>query len=140
MLDESAPEIYVTDSSGRFLGSIPDYELLKAQMNGSADVWDVSSVVSFCVTHVEADMPIFEIAGRFRDGRHRRLPVVEEGCIIGQIDRRDVMRLMCTLEILSEPTTVTDSAETDHQPESSPLRSPRFAQSRRHTRATNLDH
>ncbi|MCH7988879.1 MAG: CBS domain-containing protein, partial [Planctomycetes bacterium] len=83
LLDESAPEIYVADSSGRFLGSVPDYELLKVQMNGSADVRDVNAVMSRSVTHVEPEMPISEVAGRFRDGRHRRLPVVEEGRIVG---------------------------------------------------------
>ena len=139
LLDESAPEIYVADSSGQFLGSVPDYELLKAQLDGSADVRDVCAVMSRSVIHVEPEMPISEVAGRFRDGRHRRLPVVEEGHIVGQIDRRDVMRLMCALETLDEPAAVADSTGTGHRSES-PIRSPRFAQPRHHDRATTWGH
>ena len=30
------PELYVVDKSGRLLGVLPDYELLKAQLSGEA--------------------------------------------------------------------------------------------------------
>lgn len=98
LLSESTQEVYVVDASGRFLGSVPDYELLKAQLSRSLDGRPVTALMSESAARVDSQTPVSELAALFRDGRHRRLPVVEEERLVGQVDRRDVMRLLAATE------------------------------------------
>jgi CBS domain-containing protein len=93
MLDDSPPQLDVVDGDGRLVGSVPDYELLKAQMAGDLDR-PVSALMTSAPARIDSAMTVAFVAGVFRDGRYRRLPVVERGRVVGQIDRRDVMRLL----------------------------------------------
>jgi predicted transcriptional regulator len=47
-----------------------------------------------------------DVAGMFRDSCHSRLAVVENGQLIGQVNRRDVLRTMLVLE---EQQTTSES-------------------------------
>ena len=47
---------------------------------------------------VEPQTPAEELTACFREAHHSRIPVVENGRLIGQIDRRDVIWLLLTLD------------------------------------------
>ena len=53
---------------------------------------DVSAYMTTDVEVISPEADIIEISERFLRGRRRRLPVVEDGRLIGQVSRSDVLR------------------------------------------------
>lgn len=98
ILERALPEIYVTDESGRLLGTVSDYELLKASIMNSDAAQPVTRIMSRSLLVLRPDMPFEEIAGLFRESCHARLPVIENGRVVGQLCRRDVLRTLLFLE------------------------------------------
>ena len=91
------PELYVVDKSGRLLGILPDYELLKAQLSGEARDACVEQLMSRSVPVVTLDSDAAQVARSFRDSQCSRMPVVKSGRLVGIVTRNDVMRLMAVL-------------------------------------------
>ena len=58
---------------------------------------------------VSPDDDVEDVLPVFRSGRYRRLPVVENGRLVGVVSRRDLMRLIVTLDHLEirEPLAVS---------------------------------
>jgi len=74
-------------------------------------------------------MAVAEVAPRFREGWHNCMPVVDDGQLVGQISRRDVLRLRQTLTALESPENVSqESADMDNV---HVLRGPRFLERNR---------
>jgi CBS domain-containing protein len=117
MLQEGISEVYVTDGSGMLVGVVPDYSLLKTQLNRTSEKTLVETVMSRSVQMVHPNSTAIEIVSVFRESRFRRMAVVEEGRLVGQITRRDLMRLLRVQDLLidfDEPSeTVTFPAETN---------------------------
>ena len=116
LLQEGISEVYVTDRSGKLVGVVPDYSLLKAQLNRVSEKTPVDTLMSRNVQMVHPNTTASEIVSVFRESRFRRLAVVEEGRLVGQIARRDLMRLLCVQDCLEDSAedteTVTFPAET----------------------------
>jgi len=120
---ENADELYVTASDGRLLGAVPDYELLKAQFNGMSATESVETLMTARVPTISAESIFTESVPQFRTGRCRRIAVLRDGRLVGQVGRRDVMRLLNTLETL----------DTSTSNESSDIPRPRYLESRSRT-------
>ena len=101
ILERAACELYVVDDSGRLLGTISDYSLLKARMIQSDSQEPVTRLISRKMLLLTPDMRLDEVAGYFRESCYPRLAVVDGGRIIGQLSRRDVLRAMVVLEELA---------------------------------------
>jgi CBS domain-containing protein len=125
LLNDCAPQIDVVDANGKLLGSVPDYELLKTQMAGEGNR-AVTRAMSGAAARIDVDATADFAAGVFRDARYRRLPIVEDGYVVGQIDRRDVMRLLHSVATLEEPMEA-DGADMKSDSAESAVRGPRFA-------------
>jgi CBS domain-containing protein len=94
VLDRALDAICVCDNEGRLLGTVSDYELLKARLlNADADQ-PIGPIVSCSVITLAPDMLLDEVAGFFRSSCHQRLPVLESGRLVGQLHRRDVLRAL----------------------------------------------
>ena len=117
LLQEGISEVYVTDGSGALVGVVPDYSLLKAQLNRTSETTPVDTLMSRSMQMVHPNTAASEIVSVFRESRYRRMAVVEEGKLVGQISRRDLMRLLCVQDLLEdceEPSeTVTFPAGTN---------------------------
>lgn len=96
-------ELYVVDQAGRFLGILPDYELLKAELSGEAHGARVEQFISRSVPVVTIDTDAAVIARAFRDSQCSRLPVVKGSKLIGIVTRADVMRVMAVLRRIDAP-------------------------------------
>ena len=96
-------ELYVVDQSGRFLGILPDYELLRAELSGEAKGAHVEQFMSRSVPVVRGDTDAAEVARAFRDSQCGRLPVVKGNRLIGVVTRADVMRVMAVLRRIDAP-------------------------------------
>ena len=108
ILERAACELYVVDDSGRLLGTISDYSLLKARMIQSDSQEPVATFISRKMLLLTPDMRLDEVAGYFRESCYPRLAVIDDGRLVGQLSRRDVLRAMVVLEELA-----TASADDD---------------------------
>ena len=91
------PELYVVDKSGRLLGILPDYELLKAQLSGEAREARVEQLMSRSVPVCRLDSDAAEVTRMFRDSHFSRIPVLKAGRLVGVVTRADVIRVMAVL-------------------------------------------
>lgn len=85
----------VVDGDNHLVGVISEKDCLNLLAKGvNADV-PHGSVAEFMTTDVETiapEMDLYYAAGLFLKRNHRRFPVVEDGVLIGQISRRDILR------------------------------------------------
>ncbi len=85
---------------GRLVGVLSEHDCLRLLTKGDADD-DVPSgtVGDFMVRDVHTvppTMDLYYLAGLFLKHPYRRYPVVEDGVLVGQISRRDVLRAIQT--------------------------------------------
>jgi CBS domain-containing protein len=97
LLGNSISGAPVVDSKGKLVGILSELDCLKNIVNGS--YYDYESlggtVAEFMVANVETispDIDILTIGDRFMNEGRRRFPVVEDGKLLGQISRKDILR------------------------------------------------
>ncbi len=86
----------VLDSNGFLVGIISEADCMK-QISESRyfnqPILD-KSVANFMTKNVDTiphDMSIFDVAGIFHKNNRRRLPVMKDGLLVGQISRKDIV-------------------------------------------------
>ena len=96
----------VVDANKRLVGMLSESDCLRGILTGSyfeeASV-SVGEVMSKVVDTIEADADIIKAAERFVSRGIRRLPVVDDGRLVGQISRRDVLRAVSTFNLQGAP-------------------------------------
>jgi CBS domain-containing protein len=84
----------VVDDSGWIVGMISEYDCLKPNLISSYHN-DMGTLVKDCMTTeivtIKSHISLTEAAGLFIEKGLRRLPVVENKRLIGQISRRDIL-------------------------------------------------
>jgi len=91
LLTECGDEAYVVDQAGRLLGVVPDYELLKLRMLNLQDVSAAVDVMTPGPPAVTLDTPLEEAACRLRVHVHRSLPVIDDGRLVGRVQRSAIL-------------------------------------------------
>lgn len=84
----------VVDASGNLVGMLSEKDCLRVFANAAfynTDPGDVDDYMSRSVQSIEPEADLFRAADAFLKHSFRRLPVVENGKMIGQISRRDVL-------------------------------------------------
>ncbi|MDA0282712.1 MAG: CBS domain-containing protein [Planctomycetota bacterium] len=119
ILDRALSELYVVDETGRLLGTVSDYSLLKARMIKCECNECVSRFISRDMVLLSPDMRLDEVSGFFRESCHSRLAVVEDGRVIGQLSRRNVLRAMVVIDELTHKPCSESFENTDSSFESS---------------------
>ena len=88
----------VVDDEDRVMGLLSELDCLKTLLNAAYDHMPRTGLVSEYMTTdvhtIEPDMDIFALADLFLKHYYRRFPVVEDGKLVGQITRRDLLRLI----------------------------------------------
>jgi CBS domain-containing protein len=86
----------VVDAQGRLIGMLSEKDCLNIAMVAAQDTCvagPVSQYMSRDVRTVGSDLSITQLATLFLNNSHfRRYPVVDEGKLVGQISRTDVLR------------------------------------------------
>ena len=93
----------VLDKTGRLVGMLSEKDCLrliidKAYHNMPNENKKVSDYMTREVRTVAAELDIVTVANRFLVSPVRRLPVVEDDVLIGQISRRDVLKAAREIE------------------------------------------
>jgi CBS domain-containing protein len=84
----------VVDAGGRLLGMLSEKDCLRVFANAAfyhADPGDVEDYMSRDIHTIEPEADLFRAADLFLKHSFRRLPVLENGRLVGQISRRDVL-------------------------------------------------
>ncbi|MDE3736961.1 MULTISPECIES: CBS domain-containing protein [Pseudomonas] len=95
LLEHHIPAAPVVDSQGHLIGMISEGDCLRGILSGAyyeAIGGNVSGYMSTQVETISPETDIIDVCQRFLRDKRRCFPVVEEGVLVGQISRRDVLR------------------------------------------------
>lgn len=87
----------VLDTNGRLVGILTERDCMRVVMQADYHGEPGGLVKDFMSDRpqwVDPQHSILELADLFINGRFHRYPVVDNGCLVGVISRRDVMRAM----------------------------------------------
>jgi CBS domain-containing protein len=101
-LDKGISGAPVVDDAGALVGVLSEVDLIEVVVQDSYYNENVGIVGDYMQTEVEwvdPEMDIFSLAQRFIKHHRRRFPVMEDGKLIGQISRRDVLRAAMDLSL-----------------------------------------
>lgn len=84
----------VADDDGRLVGIITEHDVVNFAISGNAADTRAREVMTKQVTTYAPDTLVVDIINYFAAHRIRRVPVVEDGKVIGIISRRDIIREM----------------------------------------------
>ncbi len=85
----------VVDNDKQLVGVISEKDCLNLLAKGVNANVPHGSIAEFMTTEVETispDIDLYYAAGLFLKSNYRRFPVVEDGVLVGQISRRDILR------------------------------------------------
>jgi predicted transcriptional regulator len=86
----------VTNDQGELVGLISEVDCLKAILTLTYHEEEVGGCVADCMTKnveiINYDANIIEVANIFIEKGRRRLPVIQNGKLVGQISRSDILR------------------------------------------------
>lgn len=94
LLNQSISGLPVVDDDGRLVGVITEFALLAVAYDKRVKNHNVSQHMTREVITVDVNDPISRIADLCIVHRVRRVPVMQDGRLIGVIARRDVLRAL----------------------------------------------
>ncbi len=94
MLSQEISGLPVTDNEGHLAGIVTEFALLAIVYDHKIRQDSISEHMTANVLTIEADDPISKIADMCIVHRVRRVPVMENGRIVGMISRRDVLKAL----------------------------------------------
>ena len=96
LLEKRVTGALVANSKGKLVGILTEFDCLKLLTLGGADheapKGKVKDFMTLEVETIPPTMDIYYVAGLFLNKNFRRLPVVEDGRIVGAITQFDVLR------------------------------------------------
>lgn len=86
----------VVDAQGKLVGMLTEKDCLRAVVmaGGGAEGSTVRDFMSEEVDAVEPDTSLLDVAEGFMQAAFKRFPVVQDGRLVGQISRFDVLRAL----------------------------------------------
>lgn len=84
----------VVDNDGMLLGIVTEHDVMNFAISGDAASTRASEVMTKKVETYTPDALVAEIVNQFAARQIRRVPVVEDGKVVGIISRRDIVREM----------------------------------------------
>lgn len=97
LLDAGVSGACVLDDEGNLVGVLSKRDCLRAALNAAYyKEWggSVADLMSTELETLEVDLDLVSAAQRFVDSSFRRFPVLNEGRLVGQISRTDVLRAL----------------------------------------------
>ncbi len=129
LVTEGLASVYVTTAENRLAGVVTDYDVLKHQVLGGDPTAKAENLMSRSVPTVLPSENAVALCPRFRDGSFARMAVIDQdGHLVGNVSRRELMRMMLAMEHVEPTSSVAVSAAPGPAIRSVPApRSPQMA-------------
>ncbi len=88
----------VVDSTDHVVGIISEYKLLCVVIDEATAQTPVGELMTKDVITIEEETPLCDVAQALLSLKIRRLPVLKQGKLVGQVSRRDVLRCVVNEE------------------------------------------
>ena len=125
ILNQKISGVPVVDQANKFLGVFSEKTAMRVLMAAIHDSVPGTCIEAFLNLDrnriIHADTSLAAVANKFQETPYRRLPVLKNGQLVGQISRRDALRAelkvssILTGRLKSEPDTVGLSEELKNQ-------------------------
>ncbi|MDH5181934.1 MAG: CBS domain-containing protein [Gammaproteobacteria bacterium] len=100
MVEHGVSGVPVVDEQNNLIGIITEKDCMNIVLNASYyNEWG-GSVKEFMSTEVESvddNMSLTDISEKFIRGPYRRFPVADNGRLVGQVSRHDVLKVLLSL-------------------------------------------
>ena len=106
LLEESISGMPVVDDNGDLAGILTEKDLLVADHMLSADEVEVSFIMVHDVVSVNEDATLSDVARLLVNRGFKRVPVLNNGKLVGLIARRDVLKIIGAARTSCRPVTV----------------------------------
>jgi CBS domain-containing protein len=111
LVTEGLSSVYVTNDENRLAGILTDYEVLKHQVLGGDRTAKAETLMSRSVPTVHPNDSAVALCPKFRDGSFARIAVVDDdGHLVGNLSRRELMRMMLAMEHVESANAALTSA------------------------------
>jgi CBS domain-containing protein len=97
LLEKRVTGAPVIDDSGKLVGMLTERDCLTLVAEGAEAKRPQGTVADFMTTDVitiSPEVDVYYVAGLFLEHSFRRLPIIEEGKVVGAITRFDILRVM----------------------------------------------
>lgn len=108
LLAHGVEELFVHDDENLLCGVVPDYELLKWRLSPSSEQTSIDAIMSRRFLVIGPDSSLSVAARYLREHFHRRLAVVEQRRLIGQVTRRNILGWLASMADSLNPSSSRD--------------------------------
>ena len=84
----------VVDDEGKMIGIVSEIDLVNLTFDGNAADTKVEEVMVTDIVSFSPNANLAELVQSFSQKHLRRVPIIEEGKVVGVISRRDILREM----------------------------------------------
>ena len=92
MLRHHISGLPVVAADGRLVGIITEHDIINLAISGDAEDTTVEETMTREVISFPPDTNLAKLAATLGSKRIRRLPIVENGAVVGVVSRRDILR------------------------------------------------
>jgi CBS domain-containing protein len=97
MLQHKISGAPVLDVNGKLVGLLSEKDCLRVMIssayhNEPVGIRHVSDYMTINVATISPDKDVLDVANLFLSSNYRRFPVVENGKLLGQVSRRDILK------------------------------------------------
>jgi CBS domain-containing protein len=117
LVSEGLACVYVTTAENRLAGIVTDYDVLKHEVLGGERTAKAECLMTRSVPTVRPNDSAVALCPKFRDGSFARMAVVDnEGHLLGNVSRRELMRMMLAMEHVESETAAQKAPVTTAAP------------------------
>ena len=106
LLDNRISGAPVVDSSGRLAGVLSEYQLLAVVYDSNILHSPVSELMTKDVISVDEETTLVDLAQSLVSLRIRRIPVINDGKLVGIVSRRDLLRAVVEDPVIAAATSM----------------------------------
>jgi CBS domain-containing protein len=110
LVENNLSGLPVVNSAGQVVGVLSEVDQIQ---RGTIQDRSVQQLMTRQVATVDIDAPVLDVVGAFRDNSIRRLPVTEDGVLVGIIGIRDLVGWIRETERVLTAIS-SDFGESDH--------------------------
>ena len=102
MIEKKITGAAVVDEKGNLVGVLSEKDCLRTLVHAAYSdlpTGKVSDFMTVKVVTISPDLDVFSVADKFLKVNHRRLLVVKDNKLVGQITRRDLLRAIQKIKV-----------------------------------------